>query len=81
MMSIAKAAPKGLKLKDHKCEKITFVNTIQFLMSPRKTVFRRQCLPSRLRVSRHRLAKVWNFEFLSGTLGCAKLFSFRWDLL
>ncbi len=47
----------------------------------RKTVFRRQCLPSRLRVSRHRSANVRNLEFPSGTLGHAKLFSFMWDLL
>ena len=32
-------------------------------------------------ISRLRLAKVWNYEFLSGIPVCAKLFSFMWDQL
>jgi hypothetical protein len=34
-------------------------------MSPRKTVFKRQSLPSRTTISRHRLAKVCSYKFLS----------------
>jgi hypothetical protein len=78
-MSQAKAIPKGLK--DRKCKKITLHEPLQFPMSPRKTLFKRRCLLSRLRVAIPRLAKVWNFKFLSGNPVRAKHFSFMWDLL
>jgi hypothetical protein len=50
-------------------------------MSPRKTLFKRLCLPSMLRVSIPRLEKAWNYESPLGTPGHAKHFSCTWDLL
>jgi hypothetical protein len=79
IMSPVKATAKGLK--DRKCKRITLLKHPQILMSPRKTLFKRGCLPWRLRVSRPRLAKARNYESPSFTPGHMKHFSCTWDLL
>ena len=56
-----------------------YANDLWFLMFPRKTLFKRQCLPSRMtRVSRLQLEKMWNYVSSSGIAGCAKPFSCMW---
>ncbi len=78
-MSLAKAVPEGIK--DRECKKDHLMQTSSGSpMSPRKTLFKRRCLPSRMtRVSRLQLDKMWNYFSSSGIAGHAKSFSCMWE--
>jgi hypothetical protein len=78
-MSLAMAAPKGLK--DPECKKTTLLECPSILYVREKYYVQETVSSLKLIVSRPRLAKMQNVEFPSGNLGCTKLFSFPWDLL
>ncbi len=78
-MSLAKKAPGGLK--DHECKKMALREHPPIPYVLEKTAYKRRFLPTRISTSRRWSKKVRSYEFLSGTLARARLFSFTWDLL
>jgi hypothetical protein len=59
-------------LRTASARKFPYAITLQFPMSPRRTVFKRWSLPSKTAISRCRLAKVQSYEFLFGNLVCSR---------
>jgi hypothetical protein len=72
-MSLAKAVPDGPK--DRECQ-IASPQCPPIPYVPEKDCFQETVSGFRDNISRHRLAKVWSYMFLSGTLGHVKHSSF-----
>jgi hypothetical protein len=77
-MSLAKAVPNSLN--DCECKKITLCKCPLILYIPKKDCVQEMVLSVKDNHLKMQIDKGMELEFLSGTLGCVKHFSFTWDL-